>query len=164
MKIHSRFSKTSRPGFTLIELLVVIAIIAILAALLLPALNRAKLKATGAYCLSNQKQLLLAFIMYSDDNKDIMPPSWNYQGADMLGGGYWAGPIPDITAGITTAEAEKRVQTGLRKGPLWDTAPRSGLIIAPGTGGRSGRRAAPGPMIAIPRPTALAGWAAANGI
>ena len=63
----------ARPcGFTLVELLVVIAIIAILAALLLPALGNGKLKAQGLQCMCNHRQLCLAWRMYSDDNRDVL--------------------------------------------------------------------------------------------
>src|SRR5690242_11918597 len=61
---------TRQGGFTLIELLVVIAIIGILAALLLPVLNKGKLKAQGISCMNNHKHLTLAWKLYSDDNQD----------------------------------------------------------------------------------------------
>jgi prepilin-type N-terminal cleavage/methylation domain-containing protein len=64
---------TTGSGFTLIELLVVIAIIAILAALLLPALSSAKQKAQSIRCLNNMRQWGLAFTMYSQDNREVVP-------------------------------------------------------------------------------------------
>jgi prepilin-type N-terminal cleavage/methylation domain-containing protein/prepilin-type processing-associated H-X9-DG protein len=72
-----------RKGFTLIELLVVIAIIAILAALLLPALARAKAQSQTAKCQSNEKEIGVCYIMYSQDNSDYLPgAAIQYDGGD----------------------------------------------------------------------------------
>jgi prepilin-type N-terminal cleavage/methylation domain-containing protein/prepilin-type processing-associated H-X9-DG protein len=80
MRRLNQRSACSVVGFTLIELLVVIAIIAILAAMILPALSRARLKAQGVHCMNNLKQLQVAWFMYVQDNQDRLP--------GVSGGGY----------------------------------------------------------------------------
>ena len=111
---QNRFGR--KHAFTLIELLVVIAIIAILAALLLPALGKAKLKAQNVACMSNHRQLSIAWRMYSDDNRDVLLFASELPDRPETTNGAWVSGIMDFDP---KNPANWDPEFTIKKSPMW---------------------------------------------
>jgi prepilin-type N-terminal cleavage/methylation domain-containing protein len=114
-----------KSGFTLIELLVVIAIIAILASLLLPALASSKSKAKGIGCLNNERQLVLGWRMYADDNHDGLMASLDQP----ANSGFYNGRPIWMSGNITTSPSAWNIATDVAKSPIYPYVGKNAIIF-----------------------------------
>ena len=115
-------------AFTLIELLVVIAIIAILAALLLPALGKAKSRAQRLYCINNLKQVSLACKMYTDDNNGRIPSSYPPYGGFQS---FWCGGNAETGGDKGSYGYYGSDPLGIQQGTLWPYTKNVGVYHCP---------------------------------
>lgn len=124
------YMRTRRPGFTLVELLVVIGIIALLIAILLPALRKAKEAAARTQCLSNHRQLVMAAHMYAGENKDFLP-NCNWVSLDGTMG--YAGWLfnPNATGGYTFTLNGSPTTNSAKSGAFWKYLKNVGVYHCP---------------------------------
>jgi prepilin-type N-terminal cleavage/methylation domain-containing protein/prepilin-type processing-associated H-X9-DG protein len=153
-------------AFTLVELLVVIAIIAILAAMLLPALSKAKLKTQGIQCMNNHRQLTIAWRMYAEDNRDVLLFATADPGSQYAPYSWVQGVMDFNPANRSNWDPN----FDIKKSPMWQycggsvdiwRCPADQSTVTPSFGGQAGQP--------VPRVRTMAmsiwvgGWKRANG-
>ncbi|HYG35023.1 MAG TPA: prepilin-type N-terminal cleavage/methylation domain-containing protein [Clostridia bacterium] len=164
MSCKSFLKKGNRKAFTLIELLVVIAIIAILAAMILPALGKAKTRAQGIQCMNNTKQLMVAWRMYAEDNRDNLP--YSYASVPSAKPYSWipSGSPLDIAPdpGLEKVQGNWDLENTVKKSLLWSYCGNSvGIFRCPAdiSYGINPK----GQRVPRPRSVAMSNWVGGNG-
>jgi prepilin-type N-terminal cleavage/methylation domain-containing protein/prepilin-type processing-associated H-X9-DG protein len=157
--------RTQIPGrfgahaFTLIELLVVIAIIAILAAMLLPALSKSKIQSQGIACMNNSRQLMIAWHMYSDDNKDVLLFGYS---ATVYPNYVWSGPNADDESDTPTDPGNWDYADTIGKSLMWPYCGKStGIWHCPAD--TSYGINPQGQRVPRPRSYSMSNWVGGNG-
>ena len=146
-----------RRGFTLIELLVVIAIIAILAAMLLPALSRAKTKAQSVQCMNNSRQLMLAWRMYTEENRDSLPFAYSVNAPNNAY--VWVKGI--ILVATPSAQANWDPETTIKAGVIWPFCKSPAIFKCPAD--KSMAINAQGQRVPRVRSMSMSNWVGGNG-